>query len=58
MPYTVLDAIERYAIRDKLMPVEVWQEVRNAVADQYDANQLGQWVETILSALVPESVEA
>ena len=44
MPYSVLDAIERYAIRDKLMPVEVWQEVRGSF-NQYDAQQLGRWVE-------------
>jgi NAD+ synthase (glutamine-hydrolysing) len=44
MPYRVLDAIERAAIRDKRMPVEVLETVR-AQFPQYDAAQLGQWVE-------------
>ena len=30
MPYRVLDAIERAAIRDKLMPVEVWETSRRS----------------------------
>ena len=44
MPYRVLDAIERLAIRDKLMPVEVWE----AVCPQFpghDRRQMGAWVE-------------
>jgi NAD+ synthase (glutamine-hydrolysing) len=44
MPYRVLDAIERAAIRDKLLPVEVFDAVR-AQFTQYDAPQLGAWVE-------------
>ena len=32
MPYRVLDAIERAAIRDKLLPVEVFQTVVGAVS--------------------------
>lgn len=44
MPYLVLDAIERAAIRDKLTPVEVFQVVRQAFAD-YSPKELGQWVE-------------
>ena len=44
MPYTLLDAIERAAIRDKLMPVEVLQTIQKEFA-QYDRQQLGQWVE-------------
>lgn len=44
MPYRVLDAIERAAIRDKLLPVEVFEAVRPAYP-QYDARQLGKWVE-------------
>ena len=44
MPYRVLDAIERAAIRDKLLPVEVFQTVRPQFP-QYDATQMGGWVE-------------
>ena len=44
MPYQVLDAIERAAIRDKLMPVEVWQAISEQF-EQYNRVQLGQWVE-------------
>jgi NAD+ synthase (glutamine-hydrolysing) len=44
MPYGVLDAIERAAIRDKLLPVEVFDTVR-AQFVQYSAPQLGEWVE-------------
>lgn len=44
MPYRVLDAIERAAIRDKLLPIEVFETVR-AQFSQYDVPQLGTWVE-------------
>jgi len=44
MPYAVLDAIERAAIRDRLMPVEVWETVCQQF-DHYGGQQLGQWVE-------------
>jgi NAD+ synthase (glutamine-hydrolysing) len=44
MPYRVLDAIERAAIRDKLLPVEVFDTVRPQFP-QYEAAQLGIWVE-------------
>jgi NAD+ synthase (glutamine-hydrolysing) len=44
MPYRVLDAIERAAIRDKLLPVEVFDTVR-PLFPQYDALQVGAWVE-------------
>jgi NAD+ synthase (glutamine-hydrolysing) len=44
MPYRVLDAIERAAIRDKLLPVDVFETVRPQFP-QYDAPQLGAWVE-------------
>ncbi|MEM8944232.1 MAG: NAD(+) synthase [Planctomycetota bacterium] len=43
MPYVVLDAIERAAIRDRLMPVEVWQTIQPQFQD-YAARQLGEWV--------------
>ncbi len=44
MPYRVLDAIERAAIRDKRPPIEVFDVVR-AQFPQFDAPQMGQWVE-------------
>ena len=44
MPYPVLDAIERAAIRDKQMPVEVWQLLEEQFS-QYDPKQLGLWIE-------------
>jgi NAD+ synthase (glutamine-hydrolysing) len=44
MPYRVLDAIEKSAIRDKLLPIEVFDTVR-AQFPEYDAPQLGKWVE-------------
>ncbi|QEG34578.1 NAD(+) synthase [Bythopirellula goksoeyrii] len=44
MPYRVLDAVERAAIRDKLMPVEVFQSVRE-LFPEYTPEQLGTWVE-------------
>jgi NAD+ synthase (glutamine-hydrolysing) len=44
MPYRVLDAIERAAIRDKQLPVEVFQTVRPQFP-QYEVCQLAQWVE-------------
>jgi NAD+ synthase (glutamine-hydrolysing) len=44
MPYRVLDAIERAAIRDKQMPVEVWETVA-PLFPQYDARQFAAWVE-------------
>jgi NAD+ synthase (glutamine-hydrolysing) len=44
MPYRVLDAIERAAIRDKQSPVEVFRAVRPQLP-QYDAAQLQIWVE-------------
>lgn len=44
MPYDLLDAIERSAIRDKKTPVEVFQVMRVAFA-KYSPAQLGMWVE-------------
>jgi NAD+ synthase (glutamine-hydrolysing) len=44
MPYRVLDAIERAAIRDKLLPIEVFETVRSAFP-QYERRQMGEWVE-------------
>ncbi len=42
MPYEVLDAIERLAIRDKLMPLEVHQHLKNKYPE-IDQTQLGLW---------------
>lgn len=44
MPYPLLDAIEKSAIRDKLMPVDVFQEMR-VQFPQYEATQLASWIE-------------
>ncbi len=44
MPYELLDAIERAAIRDKQMPVEVFQSIR-VLFPQFQPAQLGAWVE-------------
>ena len=44
MPYRVLDAIERAAIRDKLLPIEVFEAVRPQFP-QYETQQIGTWVE-------------
>jgi NAD+ synthase (glutamine-hydrolysing) len=44
MPYRVLDAIERAAIRDKMLPVEVLQAVQ-PLFPQHAPKQLAEWVE-------------
>jgi len=44
MPYPLLDAIERLAIRDKRPPLEVWHLVRRDFG-QFSASQLAVWVE-------------
>jgi len=44
MPYDVLDAIERLAIRDKLVPLEVLRMLRPIYPD-YNVRQLAEWVE-------------
>ena len=44
MPYELLDAIERAAIRDKQSPREVMQQMR-AKFNQYDPIQLATWIE-------------
>ena len=45
MPYDVLDAIERAAIRDKLGPLDVFELMRLHYA-KYSVQQLGMWVES------------
>lgn len=44
MPYPLLDAIERAAIRDKLAPVEVWRRML-LLFPAYGVEALGTWVE-------------
>ena len=44
MPYELLDAIERAAIRDKQMPLEVFREMRT-LFPQYGTKPLALWVE-------------
>ncbi len=44
MPYELLDAVERAAIRDKRTPLETFQLMRVAFP-QYEARQLATWVE-------------
>lgn len=44
MPYAVLDAIERSAIRDRQPPIEVFRRVR-PLFPQYSIERLHQWVE-------------
>ena len=58
MPYEVLDAIERLAIRDKQRPLEVFDLLRRAQFPQYSAAASGRVGRAILSALVPQSMEA
>ena len=44
MPYPLLDAIERAAVRDKQSPLEAFQQLRLSFP-QYSPAQLGLWVE-------------
>jgi NAD+ synthase (glutamine-hydrolysing) len=44
MPYPLLDAIERSAIRDKRIPMEIFEQMRLEFS-QYTPMQLGTWVE-------------
>lgn len=43
LPYAVLDVIERLAIRDKLSPLEVFQQLRS-VYKNYSEAQLYEWL--------------
>lgn len=45
MPYVVLDAIERYAIRDKLLPVGAFSRVCADFSGRYSRRDLLSWVE-------------
>ncbi len=44
MPYEILDAIERAAVRDKKMPLEVFPTLC-AQFPQFDPAQFGRWIE-------------
>lgn len=44
MPYDVLDAVEKLAIRDKRSPIEVWRHLQPAFP-QFDSVTLGAWTE-------------
>ncbi|QDU29823.1 Glutamine-dependent NAD(+) synthetase [Anatilimnocola aggregata] len=44
MPYDLLDAIERAAIRDKMSPIDIWR-VMQVEFPQHSGRQLGAWVE-------------
>lgn len=44
MPYELLDEVERAAIRDKLIPLEVFLRIR-PLFPQYEKSKLGTWIE-------------
>jgi NAD+ synthase (glutamine-hydrolysing) len=44
MPYDVLDLVERAAIRDKQMPLEIYSCLR-ALRPEYEKRQLATWIE-------------
>jgi NAD+ synthase (glutamine-hydrolysing) len=44
MPYEILDRIERYAIRDRQMPLEIWQQLRADLPGE-SAGRLAVWTE-------------
>src|SRR5262249_4879374 len=44
MPYELLDAVERLAIRDKLAPAEILEVLRSQFS-QYEEKQLIAWIE-------------
>ena len=43
MPYEILDQIERFAIRDKMMPVDIFRKIQTVFEDR-EPKQLGAWV--------------
>lgn len=45
MPYVVLDLIERAAIRDKLLPLEVYERLLPGLKSRYTPRQLAGWIE-------------
>jgi NAD+ synthase (glutamine-hydrolysing) len=44
MPYDVLDSIERYAIRDKLLPEDVFALIKEQYQKRFKENDLRSWV--------------
>jgi NAD+ synthase (glutamine-hydrolysing) len=44
MPYEVLDSIERYAIRDKLLPEDVVALIKDRYQERYSERELTSWV--------------
>ena len=42
MPYSILDKIERLAIRDKLVPKQIFKELEN---EGYEKNEILNWIE-------------
>jgi NAD+ synthase (glutamine-hydrolysing) len=44
MPYEVLDVIERLAIRDKRMPVEIYDLVMEHFGKRFSTQQLAHWI--------------
>lgn len=44
MPYDILDAVEKAAIRDKLSPIEVYESICVAFPD-YGSSRIGLWVD-------------
>lgn len=49
MPYEVLDTIERYAVRDKLLPEDVLALVRNIYGGRYGEKAITDWVRRFFS---------
>jgi NAD+ synthase (glutamine-hydrolysing) len=45
MPYTVLNAVELLAIRDKRSPLEVFSILREELKGVYDDGKLGLWIQ-------------
>jgi NAD+ synthase (glutamine-hydrolysing) len=45
MPYVVLDAIERAAIRDKLMPLETLCRLEGTFRGVYSRTEMGVWID-------------
>lgn len=44
MPYEVLDSIERYAVRDKLLPIEAFDLLCDEYKGRFSKRDLGAWV--------------
>ncbi len=44
MPYEVLDVIERLAIRDKRMPIEVYELLMEQFRKRFSSQQLAHWI--------------